>query len=114
MLGLMDEYYGAKSDAVVKKMISDGLLPPRHARRPPRRQPAERAQSEAPGQAATMKLLEANDLATPDFTLGRRRPVDEPDDGRLRAVAAALHHRVGGAHQADRRRASTPKYWKLG
>jgi hypothetical protein len=69
MLGLMDEYYGAKSDVVVKKMISDGLLPPGtrgdHLAANP---PADNV-GEARGQAATMQLLEATDLATPDFTL---------------------------------------------
>ena len=69
MLGLMDEYYGAKSDAVVKKMISDGLLPPDTRGDHLAVNPPGGKQNEEVGQNATMKLLEINDLATPDFTL---------------------------------------------
>ncbi len=73
MLGLMDEYYSAKSDEVVKKMIGDGLLPPEtrgdHLTATPLAGPEKATENERSGQEATMKLLEANDLDTPDFTL---------------------------------------------
>lgn len=70
MLGLMDEYYGAKSADVVKKMISDGLLPPSTRSDHLVAHPPANAMDEAPGQTSTMKLLEQANLATPDFTLG--------------------------------------------
>jgi hypothetical protein len=68
MLGLMDEYYGAQSGDVVKKMISDGLLPPdtrsdHLVANPPA------ATDEARGQTATAKLLEEAQLSSADYTL---------------------------------------------
>jgi hypothetical protein len=69
MLGLMDEYYGAKSDAVVRKMISDGLLPPDTRGDHLKANPPTTNEGEAKGQAATMELLEKTGLETPDFTL---------------------------------------------
>ncbi len=69
MLGLMDEYYGAKSDEVVHKMISDGVLPPGTRGDHLVANPPTDNVTEAKGQTETMKLLEDANLATPDFTL---------------------------------------------
>ena len=70
MLGLMDEYYGAKSADVVKKMISDGLLPPDTRADHLVANPPSANMNEAPGQTATAKLLDQANLASADFTLG--------------------------------------------
>lgn len=77
MIGLIDEYYQAASNETVKKMIADGLLPPDtkgdHFTRDQLAAATERA-----GQEATMKLLEANDLMTPDFRIDYSGPNEMP------------------------------------
>jgi hypothetical protein len=69
MLGLMDEYYGAKSDTVVKQMISDGLLPPDTRGDHLTANPPTTNVQETKGQMASTKLFQDTGLATPDFTL---------------------------------------------
>jgi hypothetical protein len=69
MIGLMDEYYAAKSDEVVRQLISAGLLPPDTRGDHLTANPPTSHVGETRGQKATMKLLEANELDTPDFTL---------------------------------------------
>jgi hypothetical protein len=68
MLGLMDEYYGAQSGEVVKKMISDGLLP-RDTRADHLIANPPGSTGEARGQAGTAKLLEEAQLSSADYTL---------------------------------------------
>jgi hypothetical protein len=76
MIGLADEYHPAASLETVKKLISDGLLPPDT--------PTDHLSSAGKGkaggqggkQAAFMKLLEQNDLSSPtDFSPDKDAPM---------------------------------------
>jgi hypothetical protein len=69
MLGLMDEYYGAKSGEVVKKMISDGLLPTDTRADHLVANPPTANEDEGTGQEATASLLERAQLSGADVTL---------------------------------------------
>jgi hypothetical protein len=113
MLGLMDEYYGAKSAEVVKKMISDGMLPSDTRADHLIANPPAQGMSEAPGQTATMKLLDQANLATPNFTLG---------DGARSTSLMTGGYELWPQHYITVWEALTkltagsidPKHWKLG
>jgi hypothetical protein len=68
MLGLMDEYYQAASDSTVKKLVSAGLLPPDTPGDHFTRSPNANVQKEAEKQAATLRMLEANNIDSPALT----------------------------------------------
>ena len=67
-LGLMDEYYQAASDDTVKRLISDGHLPPDTPGDHFTRNPNANVKKEAEKQAATLKMLEANNISSPALT----------------------------------------------
>jgi hypothetical protein len=69
LLGLMDEYYGAKSGDAVKKMISDGVLPAGTRSGHLVANPPVNSADEALGQAATAALADQAGLAGADYTL---------------------------------------------
>ncbi|HXT36946.1 MAG TPA: hypothetical protein VN837_15330, partial [Chloroflexota bacterium] len=68
MLGLMDEYYQAASDATVRKLVSAGLLPPDTPGDHFTRNPNVHVKKEAEKQAATLRMLDANDIESPALT----------------------------------------------
>ncbi len=76
MIGLADEYNPAASIETVKKLISDGLLPPSTPTDHLSSGGVNKAGAQGAKQAAFMKLLEQNDLSSPtDFSPDKDTPM---------------------------------------
>ncbi len=75
MIGLVDEYNPAASTEMVKKMVSDGLLPPDTPGSHLSAKGANKASGQGAKQSAYASLLEDTGLSAPDFNPNESAPM---------------------------------------